>query len=163
MMSERQTDVLDEVRKRALAELNIKVSREDPVFSVVFATEAVLERMTEPLVLAVKQIPGEMGISIEKIASAVEDAEQTVERLVEEGKAALAEVRDTEAKKLVKVVRESLEGSKGVSHTKFSIVMALCFFFASTTLGVGGYSYFAVKDAMKDANYWYTQYKASRK
>lgn len=86
MMSERQTDVLDEVRKRALAELNIKVSREDPVFSVVFATEAVLERMTEPLVLAVKQIPGEMGISIEKIASAVEDAEQTVERLVEEGK-----------------------------------------------------------------------------
>ncbi|HHM7095812.1 TPA: hypothetical protein ACRMXN_005644 [Pseudomonas aeruginosa] len=162
-MSERQTDVLDEVRKRALAELNIKVSREDPVFSVVFATEAVLERMTEPLVLAVKQIPGEMGISIEKIASAVEDAEQTVERLVEEGKAALAEVRDTEAKKLVKVVRESLEGSKGVSHTKFSIVMALCFFFASTTLGVGGYSYFAVKDAMKDANYWYTQYKASRK
>ncbi|EMG4343590.1 TPA: hypothetical protein VDV13_003534 [Pseudomonas aeruginosa] len=163
MMSERQTDVLDEVRKRALAELNIKVSREDPVFSVVFATEAVLERMTEPLVLAVKQIPGEMGISIEKIASAVEDAEQTVERLVEEGKTALAEVRDTEAKKLVKVVRESLEGSKGVSHTKFSIVMALCFFFASTTLGVGGYSYFAVKDAMKDANYWYTQYKASRK
>ncbi|WP_238839846.1 hypothetical protein [Pseudomonas aeruginosa] len=163
MMSERQTDVLDEVRKRALAELNIKVSREDPVFSVVFATEAVLERMTEPLVLAVKQIPGEMGISIEKIASAVEDAEQTVERLVEEGKAALAEVRDTEAKKLVKVVRESLEGSKGVSHTKFSIVMALCFFLASTTLGVGGYSYFAVKDAMKDANYWYTQYKASRK
>ncbi|MEZ1581533.1 hypothetical protein [Pseudomonas aeruginosa] len=162
-MSERQTDVLDEVRKRALAELNIKVSREDPVFSVVFATEAVLERMTEPLVLAVKQIPGEMGISIEKIASAVEDAEQTVERLVEEGKAALAEVRDTEAKKLVKVVRESLEGSKGVSHTKFSIVMALCFFLASTTLGVGGYSYFAVKDAMKDANYWYTQYKASRK
>ncbi|EPY8510343.1 TPA: hypothetical protein ACNRRD_005866 [Pseudomonas aeruginosa] len=162
-MSERQTDVLDEVRKRALAELNIKVSREDPVFSVVFATEAVLERMTEPLVLAVKQIPGEMGISIEKIASAVEDAEQTVERLVEEGKTALAEVRDTEAKKLVKVVRESLEGSKGVSHTKFSIVMALCFFFASTTLGVGGYSYFAVKDAMKDANYWYTQYKASRK
>ncbi|HBO8013941.1 TPA: hypothetical protein L5C45_006289, partial [Pseudomonas aeruginosa] len=136
-MSERQTDVLDEVRKRALAELNIKVSREDPVFSVVFATEAVLERMTEPLVLAVKQIPGEMGISIEKIASAVEDAEQTVERLVEEGKTALAEVRDTEAKKLVKVVRESLEGSKGVSHTKFSIVMALCFFFASTTLGVG--------------------------
>lgn len=109
MMSERQTDVLDEVRKRALAELNIKVSREDPVFSVVFATEAVLERMTEPLVLAVKQIPGEMGISIEKIASAVEDAEQTVERLVEEGKTALAEVRDTEAKKLVKVVRESLE------------------------------------------------------
>ncbi|HFD4181303.1 TPA: hypothetical protein ACF3XG_006877, partial [Pseudomonas aeruginosa] len=102
MMSERQTDVLDEVRKRALAELNIKVSREDPVFSVVFATEAVLERMTEPLVLAVKQIPGEMGISIEKIASAVEDAEQTVERLVEEGKTALAEVRDTEAKKLVK-------------------------------------------------------------
>ena len=163
MMSERQTDVLDEVRKRALAELNIKVSREDPVFSVVFATEAVLERMTEPLVLAVKQIPGEMGISIDKIASAVEDAEQTVERLVEEGKTALAEVRDTEAKKLVKVVRESLEGSKGVSHTKFSIVMALCFFFASTTLGVGGYSYFAVKDAMKDANYWYTQYKASRK
>ncbi|HBO6987171.1 TPA: hypothetical protein L4952_005955 [Pseudomonas aeruginosa] len=163
MMSERQTDVLDEVRKRALAELNIKVSREDPVFSVVFATEAVLERMTEPLVLAVKQIPGEMGISIEKIASAVEDAEQTVERLVEEGKTALAEVRDTEAKKLVKVVRESLEGSKGVSHTKFSIVMALCFFFASTTLGVGGYSYFAVKDAMKDANYWYTQYKESRK
>ncbi|HCE0707482.1 TPA: hypothetical protein NER33_005998 [Pseudomonas aeruginosa] len=163
MMSERQTDVLDEVRKRALAELNIKVSREDPVFSIVFATEAVLERMTEPLVLAVKQIPGEMGISIEKIASAVEDAEQTVERLVEEGKTALAEVRDTEAKKLVKVVRESLEGSKGVSHTKFSIVMALCFFFASTTLGVGGYSYFAVKDAMKDANYWYTQYKASRK
>ncbi|HDR3022484.1 hypothetical protein HT127_27735 [Pseudomonas aeruginosa] len=163
MMSKRQTDVLDEVRKRALAELNIKVSREDPVFSVVFATEAVLERMTEPLVLAVKQIPGEMGISIEKIASAVEDAEQTVERLVEEGKTALAEVRDTEAKKLVKVVRESLEGSKGVSHTKFSIVMALCFFFASTTLGVGGYSYFAVKDAMKDANYWYTQYKASRK
>ncbi|TEO04818.1 hypothetical protein IPC129_31070 [Pseudomonas aeruginosa] len=163
MMSERQTDVLDEVRKRALAELNIKVSREDPVFSVVFATEAVLERMTEPLVLAVKQIPGEMGISIEKIASAVEDAEQTVERLVEEGKTVLAEVRDTEAKKLVKVVRESLEGSKGVSHTKFSIVMALCFFFASTTLGVGGYSYFAVKDAMKDANYWYTQYKASRK
>ncbi|HEH4901832.1 TPA: hypothetical protein SHC48_006379 [Pseudomonas aeruginosa] len=163
MMSERQTDVLDEVRKRALAELNIKVSREDPVFSVVFATEAVLERMTEPLVLAVKQIPGEMGISIEKIASAVEDAEQTVERLVEEGKTALAEVRDTEAKKLVKVVRESLEGSKGVSHTRFSIVMALCFFFASTTLGVGGYSYFAVKDAMKDANYWYTQYKASRK
>ncbi|HCL3178588.1 hypothetical protein FA213_27360 [Pseudomonas aeruginosa] len=163
MMSERQTDVLDEVRKRALAELNIKVSREDPVFSVVFATEAVLERMTEPLVLAVKQIPGEMGISIEKIASAVEDAEQTVERLVEEGKTALAEVRDTEAKKLVKVVRESLEGSKGVSHTKFSIVMALCFFFASTTLGIGGYSYFAVKDAMKDANYWYTQYKASRK
>ncbi|HBP6009150.1 hypothetical protein V4W50_13250 [Pseudomonas aeruginosa] len=163
MMSERQTDVLDEVRKRALAELNIKVSREDPVFSVVFATEAVLERMTEPLVLAVKQIPGEMGISIEKIASAVEDAEQTVERLVEEGKTTLAEVRDTEAKKLVKVVRESLEGSKGVSHTKFSIVMALCFFFASTTLGVGGYSYFAVKDAMKDANYWYTQYKASRK
>ncbi|HBO4989134.1 hypothetical protein KUC79_30240 [Pseudomonas aeruginosa] len=163
MMSERQSDVLDEVRKRALAELNIKVSREDPVFSVVFATEAVLERMTEPLVLAVKQIPGEMGISIEKIASAVEDAEQTVERLVEEGKTALAEVRDTEAKKLVKVVRESLEGSKGVSHTKFSIVMALCFFFASTTLGVGGYSYFAVKDAMKDANYWYTQYKASRK
>ena len=163
MMSERQTDVLDEVRKRALAELNIKVSREDPVFSVVFATEAVLERMTEPLVLAVKQIPGEMGISIEKIASAVEDAEQTVERLVEEGKTALAEVRDTEAKKLVKVVRESLEGSKGVSHTKFSIVMALCFFFASSTLGVGGYSYFAVKDAMKDANYWYTQYKASRK
>ncbi|MFW4555979.1 hypothetical protein ACOAQP_30015 [Pseudomonas aeruginosa] len=162
-MSERQTDVLDEVRKRALAELNIKVSREDPVFSVVFATEAVLERMTEPLVLAVKQIPGEMGISIEKIASAVEDAEQTVERLVEEGKTALAEVRDTEAKKLVKVVRESLEGSKGVSYTKFSIVMALCFFFASTTLGVGGYSYFAVKDAMKDANYWYTQYKASRK
>ncbi|HBO6865425.1 TPA: hypothetical protein L4917_005030 [Pseudomonas aeruginosa] len=162
-MSERQTDVLDEVRKRALAELNIKVSREDPVFSVVFATEAVLERMTEPLVLAVKQIPGEMGISIEKIASAVEDAEQTVERLVEEGKTALAEVRDTEAKKLVKVVRESLEGSKGVSHTKFSIVMALCFFFASTTLGVGGYSYFAVKDAMKDANYWYTQYKESRK
>ncbi|WP_447857075.1 hypothetical protein ACFZNO_33305 (plasmid) [Pseudomonas aeruginosa] len=162
-MSERQTDVLDEVRKRALAELNIKVSRDDPVFSVVFATEAVLERMTEPLVLAVKQIPGEMGISIEKIASAVEDAEQTVERLVEEGKTALAEVRDTEAKKLVKVVRESLEGSKGVSHTKFSIVMALCFFFASTTLGVGGYSYFAVKDAMKDANYWYTQYKASRK
>ncbi|MDY1437774.1 hypothetical protein SOI97_29810 [Pseudomonas aeruginosa] len=163
MMSERQSDVLDEVRKRALAELNIKVSREDPVFSVVFATEAVLERMTEPLVLAVKQIPGEMGISIEKIASAVEDAEQTVERLVEEGKTALAEVRDTEAKKLVKVVRESLEGSKGVSHTKFSIVMALCFFFASTTLGIGGYSYFAVKDAMKDANYWYTQYKASRK
>lgn len=163
MMSERQTDVLDEVRKRALAELNIKVSREDPVFSIVFATEAVLERMTEPLVLAVKQIPGEMGISIEKIASAVEDAEQTVERLVEEGKTALAEVRDTEAKKLVKVVRESLEGSKGVSHTRFSIVMALCFFFASTTLGVGGYSYFAVKDAMKDANYWYTQYKASRK
>ncbi|EPG5255228.1 TPA: hypothetical protein NOS95_006075 [Pseudomonas aeruginosa] len=163
MMSKRQTDVLDEVRKRALAELNIKVSREDPVFSIVFATEAVLERMTEPLVLAVKQIPGEMGISIEKIASAVEDAEQTVERLVEEGKTALAEVRDTEAKKLVKVVRESLEGSKGVSHTKFSIVMALCFFFASTTLGVGGYSYFAVKDAMKDANYWYTQYKASRK
>ncbi|HBO8747367.1 hypothetical protein ISF08_30445 [Pseudomonas aeruginosa] len=163
MMSKRQTDVLDEVRKRALAELNIKVSREDPVFSVVFATEAVLERMTEPLVLAVKQIPGEMGISIEKIASAVEDAEQTVERLVEEGKTALAEVRDTEAKKLVKVVRESLEGSKGVSHTKFSIVMALCFFFASTTLGIGGYSYFAVKDAMKDANYWYTQYKASRK
>ncbi|HEH4313268.1 hypothetical protein [Pseudomonas aeruginosa] len=162
-MSERQSDVLDEVRKRALAELNIKVSREDPVFSVVFATEAVLERMTEPLVLAVKQIPGEMGISIEKIASAVEDAEQTVERLVEEGKTALADVRDTEAKKLVKVVRESLEGSKGVSHTKFSIVMALCFFFASTTLGVGGYSYFAVKDAMKDANYWYTQYKASRK
>ncbi|HCF6125741.1 hypothetical protein ISH05_30425 [Pseudomonas aeruginosa] len=162
-MSKRQTDVLDEVRKRALAELNIKVSREDPVFSVVFATEAVLERMTEPLVLAVKQIPGEMGISIEKIASAVEDAEQTVERLVEEGKTALAEVRDTEAKKLVKVVRESLEGSKGVSHTKFSIVMALCFFFASTTLGIGGYSYFAVKDAMKDANYWYTQYKASRK
>ncbi|MFO7062071.1 hypothetical protein P3D66_31740, partial [Pseudomonas aeruginosa] len=160
MMSKRQTDVLDEVRKRALAELNIKVSREDPVFSVVFATEAVLERMTEPLVLAVKQIPGEMGISIEKIASAVEDAEQTVERLVEEGKTALAEVRDTEAKKLVKVVRESLEGSKGVSHTKFSIVMALCFFFASTTLGIGGYSYFAVKDAMKDANYWYTQYKA---
>ncbi|WP_427125509.1 hypothetical protein ACNFYE_30355 (plasmid) [Pseudomonas aeruginosa] len=139
------------------------MSREDPVFSVVFATEAVLERMTEPLVLAVKQIPGEMGISIEKIASAVEDAEQTVERLVEEGKTALAEVRDTEAKKLVKVVRESLEGSKGVSHTKFSIVMALCFFFASTALGVGGYSYFAVKDAMKDANYWYTQYKASRK
>ncbi|EIU3553439.1 hypothetical protein ACRS1J_33370 (plasmid) [Pseudomonas aeruginosa] len=163
MMSERQTDVLDEVRKRALAELNIKVSREDPVFSVVFATEAVLERMTDPLVLAVKQIPGEMGISIEKIASAVEDAEQTVERLVEEGKTALAEVRDTEAKKLVKVVRESLEGSKGVSHTKFSIVMALCFFFASTTLGIGGYSYFAVKDAMKDANYWYTQYKAARK
>lgn len=163
MMSERQTDVLDEVRKRALAELNIKVSREDPVFSVVFATEAVLERMTEPLVLAVKQIPGEMGISIEKIASAVEDAEQTVERLVEEGKTALAEARDTEAKKLVKVVRESLEGSKGVSHTKFSIVMALCFFFASTTLGIGGYSYFAVKDAMKDANYWYTQYKAARK
>ncbi|HBO3376570.1 TPA: hypothetical protein NJF55_004866 [Pseudomonas aeruginosa] len=163
MMSKRQTDVLDEVRKRALAELDIKVSREDPVFSIVFATEAVLERMTEPLVLAVKQIPGEMGISIEKIASAVEDAEQTVERLVEEGKTALAEVRDTEAKKLVKVVRESLEGSKGVSHTKFSIVMALCFFFASTTLGVGGYSYFAVKDAMKDANYWYTQYKASRK
>ncbi|HHW1766540.1 TPA: hypothetical protein ACUUBR_006127 [Pseudomonas aeruginosa] len=163
MMSKRQTDVLDEVRKRALAELNIKVSREDPVFSIVFATEAVLERMTEPLVLAVKQIPGEMGISIEKIASAVEDAEQTVERLVEEGKTALAEVRDTEAKKLVKVVRESLEGSKGVSHTKFSIVMALCFFFVSTTLGVGGYSYFAVKDAMKDANYWYTQYKASRK
>ncbi|HBO0862613.1 hypothetical protein KKY53_30960 (plasmid) [Pseudomonas aeruginosa] len=163
MMSKRQTDVLDEVRKRALAELNIKVSREDPVFSIVFATEAVLERMTEPLVLAVKQIPGEMGISIEKIASAVEDAEQTVERLVEEGKTALAEVRDTEAKKLVKVVRESLEGSKGVSHTRFSIVMALCFFFASTTLGVGGYSYFAVKDAMKDANYWYTQYKASRK
>ncbi|HIE0995516.1 TPA: hypothetical protein ACXJQH_005312 [Pseudomonas aeruginosa] len=163
MMNERQTDVLDEVRKRALAELNIKVSREDPVFSVVFATEAVLERMTEPLVLAVKQIPGEMGISIEKIASAVEDAEQTVERLVEEGKTALAEVRDTEAKKLVKVVRESLEGSKGVSHTKFSIVMALCFFFASTTLGIGGYSYFAVKDAMKDANYWYTQYKAARK
>ncbi|HCF3507874.1 TPA: hypothetical protein NIC68_006018 [Pseudomonas aeruginosa] len=163
MMSERQTDVLDEVRKRALAELNIKVSREDPIFSVVFATEAVLERMTEPLVLAVKQIPGEMGISIEKIASAVEDAEQTVERLVEEGKTALAEVRDTEAKKLVKVVRESLEGSKGVSHTKFSIVMALCFFFASTTLGIGGYSYFAVKDAMKDANYWYTQYKAARK
>ncbi|HBP1199023.1 TPA: hypothetical protein L5S41_005808 [Pseudomonas aeruginosa] len=163
MMSERQTDVLDEVRKRALAELNIKVSREDPVFSVVFATEAVLERMTEPLVLAVKQIPGEMGISIEKIASAVEDAEQTVGRLVEEGKTALAEVRDTEAKKLMKVVRESLEGSKGVSHTKFSIVMALCFFFASTTLGIGGYSYFAVKDAMKDANYWYTQYKAARK
>ncbi|HIE1854764.1 hypothetical protein [Pseudomonas aeruginosa] len=163
MMSKRQTDVVDEVRKRALAELNIKVSREDPVFSIVFATEAVLERMTEPLVLAVKQIPGEMGISIEKIASAVEDAEQTVERLVEEGKTALAEVRDTEAKKLVKVVRESLEGSKGVSHTRFSIVMALCFFFASTTLGVGGYSYFAVKDAMKDANYWYTQYKASRK
>ncbi|EML0709301.1 hypothetical protein KFX94_26960 [Pseudomonas aeruginosa] len=163
MMSKRQTDVLDEVRKRALAELNIKVSREDPVFSIVFATEAVLERMTEPLVLAVKQIPGEMGISIEKIASAVEDAEQTVERLVEEGKTALVEVRDTEAKKLVKVVRESLEGSKGVSHTRFSIVMALCFFFASTTLGVGGYSYFAVKDAMKDANYWYTQYKASRK
>nr|WP_219804012.1 hypothetical protein [Pseudomonas aeruginosa] len=162
-MSKRQTDVLDEVRKRALAELNIKVSREDPVFSIVFATEAVLERMTEPLVLAVKQIPGEMGISIEKIASAVEDAEQTVERLVEEGKTALVEVRDTEAKKLVKVVRESLEGSKGVSHTRFSIVMALCFFFASTTLGVGGYSYFAVKDAMKDANYWYTQYKASRK
>lgn len=31
MMSERQTDVLDEVRKRALAELNIKVSRETSI------------------------------------------------------------------------------------------------------------------------------------
>ncbi|HBP4890434.1 TPA: hypothetical protein L5621_006266 [Pseudomonas aeruginosa] len=161
MASEHSADVLEEVRKRALTELDIKISRDDPIFSLVFANEAVLERMTDPLVLAVKQIPDEMGLSIEKIANAVEDAEKTVDRLVEEGKAALADTRDIEGKKLLRAVRESLEGSRGVSHTKFSIVMALCLFFALTSVGVGGYSYFAVKDAMKDANYWYGKWHSA--
>ncbi|WP_034070011.1 hypothetical protein [Pseudomonas aeruginosa] len=161
MASEHSKDVLEEVRKRALTELDIKISRDDPVFSLVFANEAVLERMTDPLVLAVKQIPEEMGISIERIAAAVENAEQTVDRLVEEGKSALADARSIESKKLLRVVRESLEGSRGISHTKFSIVLALCLFFALTALGVGGYSYFAVKDAVKDANYWYGKWHSA--
>ncbi|MEQ0866923.1 hypothetical protein [Pseudomonas aeruginosa] len=161
MASEHSKDVLEEVRKRALTELDIKISRDDPVFSLVFANEAVLERMTDPLVLAVKQIPEEMGISIERIAAAVENAEQTVDRLVEEGKSALADARSIESKKLLRVVRESLEGSRGISHTKFSIVLALCLFFALTALGVGGYSYFAVKDAIKDANYWYGKWHSA--
>ncbi|HDQ4465238.1 TPA: hypothetical protein P9G65_005552 [Pseudomonas aeruginosa] len=160
MATEKPADVLDEVRKRAFSELDIKISRDDPVFSLVFATEAVLERMTDPLVLAVKQMPDEMGISIEKIASAVEDAEQTIDRLVEEGKSSLAAARDVEAKNLLRVVRGSLEGSRGISQMKFSIVMALCLFFAFTSVSVGGYSYFAVKDAIKDANYWYGKWLA---
>ncbi|PUA41475.1 hypothetical protein C5U62_31390 [Pseudomonas protegens] len=163
MKSEKTDDVLEVIRANVLSKLDIKISKDDPIFSLVLANQAVLDRLADPLVLAVKQIPGEMGLGIEKIAAAVENAERTVEKLVEEGKTALADARANEAKKLLKFVRESLEFNKGVSHTKFSIIVGICLFFALSMTAIGGISYFAVKEASKDSEFWYKKWAAQDK
>lgn len=80
----------DKVKTGVLLEQGQKISDEDPIFTYFIGQKIVLDNFTQPIVDAMRALPGELEKSISKIVFAVEEAERTSETLLLETKGALS-------------------------------------------------------------------------
>lgn len=177
---ENETSALcSEVQSMVLQQLGLKISVDDPVFALVLANKLALKSLTKPIIDAVQDIPSVMEVSLEVIASAVEEAEKTAHTLASETKShlfALQKVQLEESSRSLKdaitqVAREAvssaLERSQAEvvaletrlktvrvpnsnSGSKALFMVASAILILTILFGAAGYSLFGA--AMNNAN-----------
>lgn len=101
----------DKVKTGVLLEQGLKISDADPIFTYFIGQKIVLDNFTQPIVDAMRALPGELEKSISKIVFAVEEAERTSETLVHETKGALSALAKFEVEAAQERLKHKIEDS----------------------------------------------------
>ncbi|WP_434598690.1 hypothetical protein M1D58_27650 (plasmid) [Pseudomonas sp. R4-76] len=101
----------DKIRSDLLLEHGVKISNDDPIFAYFIGQKLVLDNFTQPIVEAMRALPGELEKSISKIVFAVEESERTSETLLHETKGALSALAKFEVEAAQERLKHNIEDS----------------------------------------------------
>lgn len=99
----------DEIRTAIYLERGVKINSDDPIFLYFVGHKVVLDRFTQPIVDAMRALPGELEHSISKIVFAVEEVERTSETLLLETKGALSTLAKCEVEAAQARLKHNIE------------------------------------------------------
>jgi hypothetical protein len=102
-------DIIENLRGEAFRARGIKLSRDDPIFEIIFLSRAMQEQFSAPIVEAIENLPALLEKSLEKIVVAVEEAERTSESLQLETKSTIAALAKLELEAAHKNAKATLE------------------------------------------------------
>ncbi|MNR04625.1 hypothetical protein D3C85_1206020 [compost metagenome] len=85
----RDESVIKEVKDEVFSQQDIKLSEQDPLFTLIIANQRVLDNFSRPFTQTLKEMPGAISDSLNRLVSAVEDAEGTAEKLMANTQASL--------------------------------------------------------------------------
>ncbi|RML97010.1 hypothetical protein ALQ86_200219 [Pseudomonas amygdali pv. eriobotryae] len=94
------------IRNEVFSEHGIRLSEQDPIFSVVLANKMMLDSVSDSLEEVVRDVPRAMNTVIEKIVLAVEDSERTVGSLRDETKGMLSALTKLEIENAHQRIKE---------------------------------------------------------
>jgi predicted Zn-dependent protease with MMP-like domain len=99
----------DEIRTEIFLQRGVKINSDDPIFLYFVGHKVVLDKFTQPIVDAMRALPGELEKSISKIVFAVEEAERTSETLLLETKGALSALAKCEVEAAQERLKHNIE------------------------------------------------------
>ena len=107
----RDESVLKEIKEEVFSQQDIKLSEQDPLFTLIIANQRVLDNFSRPFTQALKEMPGKISDSLNLLVSAVEDAEGTAEKLMANTQASLKSLAKDEVELAALQVQRKLEYS----------------------------------------------------
>lgn len=99
----------DEIRTEIFLKRGVKINSDDPIFLYFVGHKVVLDKFTQPIVDAMRALPGELEKSISKIVFAVEEVERTSETLLLETKGALSTLAKCEVEAAHERLKHNIE------------------------------------------------------
>lgn len=81
--------LLKDIKIEVYSQLGMKLSDQDPLFALLLANQQAMRFFSRPIIDAVESIPSLFEASLDKVATAVEEAEKTTDQLVNETKSNL--------------------------------------------------------------------------
>lgn len=81
--------LLKDIKVDVYSQLGMKLSDQDPLFAFLLANQRAMRFFSKPIIDAVESIPSLFEASLDKVATAVEEAEKTTDELVSETKSNL--------------------------------------------------------------------------
>ncbi|WP_055137718.1 hypothetical protein [Pseudomonas corrugata] len=101
----------DEIRTDIFLKYGVKINSDDPIFLYFVGHKVVLDKFTQPIVDAMRALPGELERSLSKVVFAVEEAERTSETLMHETKGALSALAKFEVEAAQERLKHNIEGN----------------------------------------------------
>lgn len=78
--------LFQDIKRDVFMQIGVKISDLDPLFAMVIANQTAMRTFAKPVSDAIESLPGELEKSIEIIAAAVEEAENSANTLIAETK-----------------------------------------------------------------------------
>ncbi|AGN33460.1 hypothetical protein PflA506_p0064 (plasmid) [Pseudomonas fluorescens A506] len=104
-------ELFEQIKMDVFAGLGIKLSNQDPIFAMVMANQAAMRTFSAPFVEAIEGIPKVLESSLNIIADAVEEAEQSAVLLSTETKALIAALAKVELDSAHRRITDAVERS----------------------------------------------------
>lgn len=104
-------ELFEKIRLSVYSQQGWKLSIDDPVFTSVIATQLTMESYSAPIIEAIDRIPEILEGSLNVIASAVEEAENTSQALVSETKSLLVALAKVELEAAHRRITDTIDRS----------------------------------------------------